>query len=66
MLFDPHSREVLFRQDVQFDESPPIVHFLAPETPLAPTTPSSCPLCFIDDEDDDHGNLDIAPPPDPP
>ena len=65
-LFDPDSREVLFRRDVQFDESPPAVHS-SPPVPSSPsTTPSSLPDGFTDDEDDAHDDPTFPPPQDPP
>ena len=54
-LFDLDSREVLFQQDVQFDESPLVVHSLPPTPPSSPTTPSSFLDGFTDDEDKDQG-----------
>ena len=61
-LFDLDSREVLFWQDVQFDESPPVVHSSPLKTPLAPTTPLSFLDGLMDDEDDDHGDPHLPPP----
>ena len=65
-LFDPNSIEVLFRQDVQFDESLPVVDTLPLESTSLTTTFSSFPVSFSNDEDDDLGDPHLPPPQDPP
>lgn len=65
-MFDPDSREVLFRWDVQFDECLPAVDTLLPKSTSLTTTPSSLPISFQDDEDDDLGDPYLPPPQDPP
>ena len=61
-LFDPYSREVLFRWDVQFDESLPAVDTLPLESTSLTTTLSSSLVSFLDDDDDDLGDPHLPPP----
>ena len=60
-MFDLDSREVLFRWDVQFDESLPTVHILHLESTSLTTTLSSFLVSFPDDEDDALGDPHLPP-----
>jgi len=63
-LFDPDSREVLFRRDVQFDERFPQMDSPSPASPSLPTPPTSSLEDSLSLEDDVHDAPPSSPPPD--
>lgn len=64
-LFDAISREVLFQQDVQFNEHYPLIDSLAPASPSLHTLSSLENSLPCDDEDANDVPIQHPPPPSP-